>query len=350
MTTAHPLVSVIVLYYKNRAFLESIVKTAEGLTYPNLEYIFVDNHSQDDAVEWLNKNATQSWRILPEQKNSGYAGGMNAGIRASRGTLIFLLNPDLILEPDVLTKLMHRMHADPRLAAVGPKLLKYDFETHQKTKMIDTVGIACYRNRRFIDEGQGLKDDGRYDHHREVFGVSGACVLLRRTALEDVAYKGQYFDEDFFMYKEDVDLAWRLRLAGWTCAIDGTAVSYHGRGTGVLKRFTHWEVMKNRRHLPAFTKGLSYRNQRIMQLKNEMWRTFLPDALPILWRELLAFGYVLLREPFLLSKAVQVLTQLPKTIRKRHFVLQKAQQRKIEPQKIRKWLKKAPSTSLNDHA
>lgn len=339
MKTAHPLVSIIILYYKNRSFLESIIKTIENVTYPHLEYIFVDNNSQDHAVEWLNKNGTKPWRILPEQKNSGYAGGMNAGIRASRGTYVLLLNPDLILEPDFVQALITRMAHDAKLAAIGPKLLKYDFATHQKTKNIDTVGIACYRNRRFIDEGQGMHDDGQYSQYREVFGVSGACALIRRTALEDIAYKGQYFDEDFFMYKEDVDLSWRLRLAGWKCAVDGTVVSYHGRGTGVLKRFTHWEVMKNRRHLSGFTKGWSYRNQRIMQLKNEMWSTFLPDVFPILWREFLAFLYVLFLEPYLLPKALQVLTTLPNTLRKRRFIMQKARERQVSARDMQTWLR-----------
>lgn len=339
MTTTKPLVSLIFLYYKNEAFLESIIKTIEGLTYPNLEYIFVDNHSQDQCIEWLNKNATKPWRILPEQKNSGYTGGMNAGIRASRGTYVLLLNPDLILEPDLVQKLVARMEKEPKLAALGPKLLKYDFEKQEKTKMIDTVGIACYRNRRFIDEGQGLTDSERYSHYREVFGVSGACLFLRREALEDVAYKGQYFDEDFFMYKEDVDLSWRLRLAGWQCAVDGAIVSYHGRGTGVLKRFTHWEVMKNRRHLSAFTKGWSYRNQRIMQMKNEMWGTFLPDFLHIVSKEVLAFLYVLFLEPYLLGKAVQVFTQLPKTLRKRQFIMRKAKERHVSAHDMRPWLR-----------
>src|ERR671924_1039651 len=97
--------------------------------------------------------------------------------------------------------------------------------------MIDSVGLRMGRARRAADIGQGEPDDGRFDAWREVFGVSAAAALYRRAALEAVSDDGQIFDERFFMYKEDVDLAWRLRLRGYRAGVDGVAIGWHARGS-----------------------------------------------------------------------------------------------------------------------
>ena len=97
------------------------------------------------------------------------------------------------------------------------------------------------RDRRVFDRGENERDEGQFDRDEEVFGVSGAALVARREALESVELDGQYLDESFHMYKEDVDLCWRLRLAGWECWYVAGAVAYHARtshglsGTGYLR-------------------------------------------------------------------------------------------------------------------
>jgi len=97
-------------------------------------------------------------------------------------------------------------------------------------------------NRRVIDEGQGQEDHGEFEVPGEVFAVSGQNPIYRRDALLEVAYPsvldkvGEVFDEDLFMYKEDVDLGWRLRLFGWKAWYEPTAIAWHGRGTSAVKR------------------------------------------------------------------------------------------------------------------
>lgn len=217
---------------------------------------------------------------------------------------------------------------------------------NEKTKFIDTVGLFCYRNRRFIDDGQGLEDKGQFNKPKEVFGISGACPLYRKSALEDVKINGkynEYFDNDFFMYKEDIDISWRLRLYGWKCYFTPDAIAYHGRGTGVLKRFTHFEVLKNRKKLNKFQKHYSYKNQRLMQIKNEFIRGILKDFFSIIWKEILIFGYILFREPFLLKSFGKMIVQTPKMLKKRHHIMKN---KKVSYKQMQKWLSNKQSHYL----
>ena len=158
--------------------------------------------------------------------------------------------------------------------------------------------------------------------------------VYRREALEDIKLplssnsdhsqkRFEYLDEDFFMYKEDIDLSWRLRLCGWKCYYYPKAVCYHGRGTGVLKRFTHLEVYKGRRHLSRFQKYYAYKNQRLMQVKNELWSNLGRAFFWIFGKEILIFFYILIREPYLLKALFHFLKQLPSALRKRKLIMQK---------------------------
>ena len=153
-----------------------------------------------------------------------------------------------------------------------------------------------------IDDGQGLPDDGRFDEAaasggHQVFGISGACPIYRRTALDDARINGEILDDNFFMYKEDVDLSWRLTLLGWKCWYYPEAVAYHGRGTGVKQRFTVGQMVKERDGLSPFQKTYSYRNHRLMQVKNELWGNFWHDCPWIAAREIGSLIYVTFREP-----------------------------------------------------
>ena len=144
-----------------------------------------------------------------------------------------------------------------------------------------------------------------------------------------------YIRNDFFMYKEDIDLSWRLRLRKWKCLYYPKAVCYHGRGTGVLKRFSHWEVYKGRRHLNRFQKYYAYKNQRLMQIKNEMLKNLIRDFFPILFKEILIFGYIIIREPYLIKAFGHFLAQLPRALKKRRLIMK---HKKVAPQKMAKWL------------
>ena len=139
--------------------------------------------------------------------------------------------------------------------------------------MIDTAGHAMGRDRGSIDRGENELDMGKYELEEQVFGVSAAALVARRDALESVRVAGEYLDESFFMYKEDVDLSWRFRLAGWECWYVPSAVAYHARtsraprlesGNSPFRSFH-----ENEKRKPRHVRTNSMKNQWLMLVKNE---------------------------------------------------------------------------------
>lgn len=329
-----PLVSIVIINFNTKKYLESCIPSLLQQTWENSEIIFLDNDSSDGSFELVSEKYPQITSIK-NSTNLGYASAGNQGIKLAKGKYVMIINPDIIFERDYVEKCVQKMEAEAQAGVVGGKIYKYNFENNHKTPFIDTVGIFCYRNRRFIDDGQGLKDKGQFDQEKEVFGVSGACPLYRKKALEEIKYKDEYLDENFFMYKEDIDISWRLRLAGWKCFYLPSAIANHGRGTGVLKRFTHMEVAKNRSRLSKNQKYYSYRNQRLTQLKNELPMNFFKDFFPIIWKEILVKGYVIFREPYLIKAWFDLIGKVPSTLKKRADIMKK---RKVGSKEMSQWL------------
>ncbi len=337
-----PLVSIVIINYNTKKFLKPCLESLASQTYINKEIFFIDNDSLDRSYEFVIENYPYVTAVKNE-KNIGYVGAGNQGIKLANGEYVMIINPDIIFEPQYVERCVQKMEEDKEIGAIGGKIYKYNFENDHKTQFIDTVGIFSYRNRRFIDDGQGLKDRGQFEESKEVFGISGACPVYRKSALEDVKFKDEYLDENFFMYKEDIDISWRLRLAGWKCFYQPAAIANHGRGTGVLKRFTHMEVAKNRSKLSKLQKYYSFKNQRLTQIKNELPGSFFRDFFPIVWKEILVCGYVILREPYLFKACLQMLSQIPSTLQKRGDIMKK---RKVESKEIHHWLSNKQSSYL----
>lgn len=329
-----PLLSIVIINYNTKHLLKTCIDSLYHQTYKNLEIIFIDNQSQDGSCEFVMQNYPKAIAVC-NKDNLGYSDGGNQGIGMSKGEYVMLLNPDIIFEKDYIERCIHKMEEEKKIAAICGKIYKYDFQKNERTKFIDTVGLFCFRNRRVIDDGQGLEDRGQFDQPKEVFGISGACPIYRKAALEDVKIGDEYLDSDFFMYKEDVDISWRFLLFGWKSYFLPTAVANHGRGTGVLKRFTHMEVLKNRSKLNKFQKYYSYKNQRLMQLKNELFRGFLHDFFPIIGKEILITGYMIFREPYLLKAWFHMLFQIPSILKKRHYIMKN---RRVGWKEMKKWL------------
>lgn len=329
-----PRVTIVIINYNGLKYLSSCLKSLIKLDYPQKEIIFIDNNSTDESVAFVQKEFPRVI-IFANKDNKGYTGAANQGIKAASGRYVMLMNPDIIFEPDYLSKVVRKMETDHRIGAIIGKLFRYDFDHHRKTEYIDSLGLYCFRNRRIIDRGQGQKDKPLFDISKEVFGISGACPLYRMYALNDIAVNNEIFDEDFFMYKEDIDISWRLRLRGWKCYYLAEAIANHGRGTGILKEFTHSAVLESRRHLSPFQKFHAYKNQRLMQIKNEIPLNFLHDALPILAKELLILGYITLREPKLFKSIFAIFKKLPVMLKKRRVIMKS---KKVDWQEMSIWL------------
>jgi len=273
--------AVVVIGYNSKKFLGTCFDSIRKQTiFKKLDIIFIDNISHDDSPAFVYKNYPHV-RVFQNHFNFGYAGAANQGIDISAAPFVNIINPDIILEPDYFEKILKAMKKNKKISAASGKLLRYDFDKKKKTNILDTTGLVFHRSTRVTDRGQGEEDKRQYDNARKVWGVSGACPVYRRTALDDIKSNGEALDSSFFMYKEDVDLAWRLNKAGYQAIYVPNAVANHGRGTGAVKRKGLFGLFGGRRKLSKSQKYYSFRNHQKMLRKNLEVRDFLRHPLAI---------------------------------------------------------------------
>ena len=323
-------------------FLESIFEQTYFIEKEEMPEIFViDNASTDKTVEFIRKNYPQV-NMLRNVNNIGLCRAWNQGIRMSGGEYVLIMNPDLVLDSNFLKRAIKVMQEDELIASVGGKLYQLRLEGEEdcfileKTNILDSCGIQVFKNRRFIERGAGQVDKGRYDKKEDVFGISGALVLYRRKALDKVKFGEEYFDEDFFMYKEDVDMAWRLRLAGYRAVYDPKAIGYHHRrARSQGKKVKSLEVASHRKIKDDFVNFHSYKNHIMLLKKNLLGANYLHHFIHISWYELKKFVYMLIFETGNLFKVLRVLIRLRGRNRQKRRLNMKLI--KVKPEEIRDW-------------
>jgi GT2 family glycosyltransferase len=177
--------------------------------------------------------------------------------------------------------------------------------------VIDSTGLFLKKTRQQFLRGHGQVDSGAYDRLEYVFGACGAAPLYRRDMLEMCKFEGQYFDETFFAYKEDVDLAWRAQLFGWKSLYTPEAVAIHARSFKPGQR----------EGLSKEVRLHSVKNRYLLLVKNELVYTFIRHLWPILFYDLRILVYLLLFEQSSLKGLYQALTLLPSALRWRRFIM-----------------------------
>jgi GT2 family glycosyltransferase len=264
--------------------------------------------------------------VVTRGENVGFAVGHNLAMRAGTADFVLLVNADADLDPGFLAAALPHFD-DPQVGAIQGKLTRPS-EQAGGAPDIDTLGFTVDRKRRFLPRGMGEADLGQYDEVVEVFGADGAVPLYRRRALDDVAVPRmtppdpdqlEYFDESFFIYKEDVDLAWRLSARGWRTLYVPAATASHvrtlrrGVGGGAVS------VMAQRRKNPPRAKYLSFSNHRVMQVKNERVGRLARDLVPWLSLELAQWGAVLVTERMGVKTLVRFVRMTPLALKKRRW-------------------------------
>lgn len=303
-------VSVVMTTYNSAATLESCLNSVAAVDYRPLEVVIVDNASTDGTREILRRFESQ-FRVIYNSENVGFAAGQNQAIRAARGDWLLSLNPDILLAPNFIAELVKAGEHDPSAGSLTGKLLRWiPGEGDGRSRRIDSTGIYFVRNLRHFDRGAEELDQGQFDAPEYVFGATGAAAFYRRRMVEDVSIDGQFFDEDFFAYREDADLSWRAQLMGWKCLYVPTANAWHVR-----------RVTPERFHqLPLVINWHSVKNRFLMRIKNISAGLYLRLAFPVTFRDSLIVGYCLLRDRRLLSALAYVAKNLRRFAQKRQQV------------------------------
>ncbi|MFQ5721456.1 MAG: glycosyltransferase family 2 protein [Candidatus Aminicenantales bacterium] len=254
-----PELSVIMVNYNDRQNLgQSLAALSQAQLDFSYEIIVVDNNSSDGSKAFLEENYPQI-KLICNQENKGFARACNQGIRASRGPYLLFLNPDAVIKEQALSILMRGMRSNLRVAAVGPALIKDSSRYQISFGKKPTFGLE-FLQKCLLNYWQRLwlKFSSA---RREVSWLSGACLLVRRQALERVGF----FDEKFFLYFEDIDLCLRMKAKGWKLIYLPQAKAYHQEGVstvrlGLGRRFAYRQsqLYFYRKHNSKFSYYLLY--------------------------------------------------------------------------------------------
>ncbi|PKQ28063.1 MAG: hypothetical protein CVT63_04685 [Candidatus Anoxymicrobium japonicum] len=333
-------VSVIVINFNGLEDLPVCLESVVAQEYPDIELVIVDNASSDGSREWLRawvkkqsgmaRVSPASPRLLENDSNIGFSPALNQGIRATGGEHVMSLNPDVALEPSFISALAEALEK-PGVGSVSGKLLR--FPPFARDGIVDTVGHVMFRNRLAENLGEGKRVESAFLEPAEIWGVCGAAALYSREMLDDVAVDGEYFDEDFFAFWEDMDIDWRAQMRGWKCVFEPRAIGYHRRGgTGYRKS--------------VLVETHNYKNRYLMMMKNDSARYVLRNLPGIVVTEILKGGALLVRCPRALLGLVDVVRLIPSMIRKRRVIQSRRLvsardiERMFEPFDYKAWLKR----------
>jgi GT2 family glycosyltransferase len=270
------------------------------------EALVIDNASAD-ATAALAQEHEAPRLFLP--RRVPYTEAMNAGLRRVRADAVALLQADTFLRPGYLRACLSELE-DPGIGSVAPKLLRAGGPPPGgRLGLLDAAGMTFDRRRKNRLVGHGAAADA-HGQASDCFGADGAAALWRRSALEDCAVHGEYFDQNMPGWGCDADLAWRAQLLGWRSRYRPDAVVDH------IRTYSP----STRARMPAADRRTQFRNRLLMIAKNDSLADLARDALPLLGYELLALGYALLREPELLGGYAQAAARLPAALTRRAVI------------------------------
>lgn len=297
------LVSIVLVTWNSAQYLQRCLDGIRRQTHRDVELIVVDNASTDESRDVA---------TIRNDTNRGFAAAVNQAIAVANGEFVQLVNPDCFLEPEYVARLLP-VFDDPRAGSATGKLLRANGDG------IDSMGIRMTRSGRHFDI-----DDPNV--HGEVFGVSGAAAMYRMSFLKDAAIDGEVFDEDFFAYREDADLAWRGRLFGWKAFCEPEAVALH------VRRVTP-EV---RRTLPAEINMHSVKNRFLLRIKNEGAYLALRNAPFELTRDAMVIGAALTIERSSLPALAWVWRNRARVLAKRRIIQKR---RNVSDRELARWFR-----------
>ena len=216
------LVSVVIPNWNGKKFLQGCLDSLLKSSWAQVEVILVDNGSQDGSIEFLEQNYPNV-QLVKFPYNTGFSVAVNAGIKHSSGEFIALLNNDTVVDANWLSEMVKTMRQHADIGSTGCKMLGYDDHT-----LLDGAGDGYRRGGLPGRIGHREIDRGQFDQPRYILGPCGGAALYRRAMLEDIGL----FDDDYFAYLEDVDIALRAQSAGYKCLYVPSAIMYHlGCGT-----------------------------------------------------------------------------------------------------------------------
>jgi GT2 family glycosyltransferase len=322
-------VSVTLVTYNSGRFIKRCLESVLEQKYPLMEVVVVDNASTDGTVDILEQFADRC-RIYYNDKNIGFAAAQNQAIDLANGEWVLTLNPDVLLQSNFIQALVEAGHVDPKAGTICGKLLsiRASFDLPEK-QLVDSTGIFFTPMLRHLDRGSQEIDNGHYLNHEYVFGATAAAALYRRSMIEDIAINGEFFDSDFFVYREDADVAWRAQLMGWRCIYTPNARGYHVRAV----------LPGNRSALPSAINMHSVKNRFLMRIKNMTWDLYKRNWFSITLRDTVVVAACVVREHSSLKAFWYLATNWRRVVEKRREIMKR---RRVKDEYIASWFNYQP--------
>jgi GT2 family glycosyltransferase len=305
------LVSVTIVTYNSGRYIKRCLESILAQKGPQIEVLVIDNDSTDGTRDILERYEDRC-HIIYNNSNIGFAAAQNQAIRLSQGNWVLTLNPDVLLMPYFIQALLEAGRLDNRIGTVCGKLLTMspDFDIDARPR-VDSTGIYFTPNLRHLDRGSREIDNGHYLKREYVFGATAAAALYRRAMIDDVSMHGDFFDPDFFVYREDADVAWRAQLLGWRCLYTPYARGYHVRSV----------LPGNRRALPKQINMHSVKNRFLLRIKNMTGDLYRRHWLAISARDTLVVGCCFIYEFYSLRAFWHVLRSWGRVWEKRRWIM-----------------------------
>ena len=323
------LVSVTLVTYNSGRFIKRCLESVLEQKYPFKEIIIIDNASTDGTVDILEQFEDRC-QIRYNEENIGFAAAQNQAIALSGGEWVLTLNPDVLLLPNFIQALVDAGEFDSRIGTVCGKLLTMSphFEIPARA-VVDSTGIYFNPMLRHLDRGSQEVDNGHYLNYEYVFGATAAAALYRRAMIDDISVHGEFFDADFFVYREDADVAWRAQLMGWKCLYAPYARGYHVRTV----------LPGNRRALPPAINMHSVKNRFLMRIKNISGDLYRRNFVSITARDAVVVVSCLLWEHTSLKALWFLARNWRRAVAKRHVIQAR---RRVDDQYMASWFQYAP--------
>lgn len=274
------MLSVVILTFNSEKYISACLDSIFSQNGEGLEVIVVDNNSKDKTKEYV-RNHRGRPVLIENQKNFGPCRGRNIGIKQSRGEWVLTLDCDITLGKGFFKNVERRLQdVFENTGMLQPKIL------NSNTTSIYSCGIRLCWSRRFYDIGANstaAKSASGSPNH--LFGCCAAAALYRRSMLEELCEKHGYFDERFFFFVEDVDLAWRAQKKGWkTLFMPNTVCSHIGNSST---------------YDPKLRQFLCFRNRAYTIFKNEGLMRYALKLLPLLCYDLPRLVYLMVTNPYM---------------------------------------------------
>jgi GT2 family glycosyltransferase len=327
--SSNDLVSVTIVTYNSGRFIKRCLESVLAQKYLHREIIVIDNASTDGTVDILEQFEDRC-KIVYNDENIGFAGAQNQAILMSGGEWVLTLNPDVLLLPNFIQALVDAGQVNPHIGTVCGKLLAIlaNFDLPDKP-LVDSTGIYFTPMLRHLDRGSQEVDNGHYLNHEYVFGATAAAALYRRQMIEDVSIDNEFFDPDFFVYREDADVAWRAQLFGWRCIYTPHARGYHVRNV----------LPGNRRALPPVINMHSVKNRFLLRMKNMTPDLYRRNWFSITLRDLVVISCCLLYEHSSLKAFWYLAKNWPRVLDKRRKIMDR---RRASDEYIASWFSYSP--------